>query len=180
MAVACEFLPALISTQSIWANNPIVLIQHVQAVPHSQHLPNLHARPQRQTILLRRVRDRFVWIMSMSVDRCTAAACRSPFSNGRRYNIDRDSLDPACTGGTKWPTFTKPPCNSTTTTKPTTTSASTTCKGTICADYINECGQMYGGCLYVIIPLSSYVVFQRLTVLQPRSGMHWWDSLADL
>ncbi|KAG0123561.1 hypothetical protein HOY82DRAFT_673910 [Tuber indicum] len=52
-------------------------------------------------------------------------------------------LDPACTGGTQWPTFTKPPCNSTTTT---TTSASTTCKRAICADYINECGQMYGGC----------------------------------
>ncbi|PWW75897.1 hypothetical protein C7212DRAFT_280443 [Tuber magnatum] len=50
-------------------------------------------------------------------------------------------LDPVCTGGTKWPTFTKPPCNSTTT-----TSASTTCTRVICADYINECGQMYGGC----------------------------------
>ncbi|RPA99646.1 hypothetical protein L873DRAFT_899437 [Choiromyces venosus 120613-1] len=55
-------------------------------------------------------------------------------------------LDPTCTGGSKWPTFTKPPCNSTTTGRSTTTSASTTCKRAICADYVNECGQMYGGC----------------------------------
>ncbi|CUS10997.1 unnamed protein product [Tuber aestivum] len=56
-------------------------------------------------------------------------------------------LDPVCTGGTKWPTFTKPPCSTTTTTESTTTTgASTTCKRAICADYVNECGQMYGGC----------------------------------
>ncbi|KAI5851733.1 hypothetical protein DFP73DRAFT_167314 [Morchella snyderi] len=46
--------------------------------------------------------------------------------------------DPKCTGGTAWPTFSKPPC-------PTASPTSSVCP-TICADYINDCGQMYGGC----------------------------------
>lgn len=33
-----------------------------------------------------------MWIMSTSVDRCTAVACRLPFSDGLRYNIDRTVL----------------------------------------------------------------------------------------
>ncbi|KAI5858483.1 hypothetical protein BZA05DRAFT_381378 [Tricharina praecox] len=51
--------------------------------------------------------------------------------------------DPKCTGGTAWPTFTAPACNSTTITE---ILPSTTPCPTICADYINDCGSMYGGC----------------------------------
>ncbi|KAI5815787.1 hypothetical protein BZA77DRAFT_315105 [Pyronema omphalodes] len=48
--------------------------------------------------------------------------------------------DPRCTGGTAWPTFTPPPC-------PTTTSKPTpTCTVSLCIDNIDECGQMWGGC----------------------------------
>ncbi|PQK08684.1 hypothetical protein BB8028_0001g07570 [Beauveria bassiana] len=55
-----------------------------------------------------------------------------------------------------WPTFSKPPCPSTTgntittTTAypPTTTSSYDNCSTrTICLDYVNECGIMYGGCV---------------------------------
>ncbi|KAF8421851.1 hypothetical protein EV426DRAFT_608192 [Tirmania nivea] len=54
-------------------------------------------------------------------------------------------LAPEC-GGT-WPTFTSPPCNLTITPTPTETEYPiSTCDISICADYINECGQMYGGC----------------------------------
>ncbi|KAF8470625.1 hypothetical protein BDZ91DRAFT_718539 [Kalaharituber pfeilii] len=45
-------------------------------------------------------------------------------------------LAPEC-GGT-WPTFTPPPCPTTTTTS--------SCNFQICADYINSCGIWYGGC----------------------------------
>lgn len=39
--------------------------------------------------------------------------------------------------------YSEPPCSSTTTTSP---PSSTTCTSTLCADYINSCGQIYGGC----------------------------------
>ncbi|TGZ81424.1 hypothetical protein EX30DRAFT_262651 [Ascodesmis nigricans] len=47
--------------------------------------------------------------------------------------------DPACTGGTAWPTFSKPPCTSPT------GSPYPTC-GFRCVDAVNECGMKYGGC----------------------------------
>jgi len=54
-------------------------------------------------------------------------------------------LAPEC-GGT-WPTFTAPPCSLTITPTPTeTVYPTTTCNISVCADYINECGKMYGGC----------------------------------
>lgn len=57
-------------------------------------------------------------------------------------------LAPEC-GGT-WPTFTPPPCSLTITPTPTETvyptTTTTTCDISICADYINKCGEMYGGC----------------------------------
>ncbi|OAA71344.1 hypothetical protein ISF_01895 [Cordyceps fumosorosea ARSEF 2679] len=49
-----------------------------------------------------------------------------------------------------WPTFSKPPCPTTTTAPPTTTTTSSVddCRTrTICIDYVNECGMMYGGCI---------------------------------
>ncbi|RPA93533.1 hypothetical protein L873DRAFT_53118 [Choiromyces venosus 120613-1] len=58
--------------------------------------------------------------------------------------VQTNSLDPKCTGGTAWPTFTKPPCPTTTTKEP--ASPTQTCTQRICADYVNECGQWYGGC----------------------------------
>ena len=56
--------------------------------------------------------------------------------------------EPACTGGTAWPSFPKPPCPTTISTASTASSSTPTVSPcpTICADYINECGQMYGGC----------------------------------
>ena len=50
---------------------------------------------------------------------------------------------------TPWPTFSKPSCPSTTSKPPVVTSKSTASDNcstrTVCADYINECGQWYGG-----------------------------------
>ncbi|KAA8914246.1 hypothetical protein FN846DRAFT_927074 [Sphaerosporella brunnea] len=51
--------------------------------------------------------------------------------------------DPKCTGGTAWPTFSPPPCPTTSSC----TSSAPACTQSICYDYVNECGQMYGGCL---------------------------------
>ncbi|EGX90829.1 hypothetical protein CCM_07249 [Cordyceps militaris CM01] len=53
-----------------------------------------------------------------------------------------------------WPTFSKPPCPSTTSVTVTTTAPPTTSTSvddchtrTVCIDYVNECGMMYGGCV---------------------------------
>ena len=43
------------------------------------------------------------------------------------------------------PTFTDPGCPPTITSS-STLSVSSTCQQTLCVDYINDCGQMYGGC----------------------------------
>lgn len=62
------------------------------------------------------------------------------------------SLDPKCTGGTAWPTFSKPPCPTYTALSSISSSASdhsTTCTRTICVDKVSPCGQKYGGCAYV-------------------------------
>ena len=66
-----------------------------------------------------------------------------------------------------WPTFTPPPCTSTTTPPgttvydpppPTTTpSTSDSCSTqTVCADYVNECGQWYGGCFSACTPWPTF------------------------
>jgi hypothetical protein len=73
-----------------------------------------------------------------------------------------------------WPTFSKPVCTSTTTSASVTTvsittisvtsatvtplsSTTTNCHNqTICADYINECGQTYGGCFSACKPYRTF------------------------
>lgn len=53
---------------------------------------------------------------------------------------------PACSGFTT-PSFTDPGCPPTITSSSSSTlSASASCSLTVCADYINDCGQWYGEC----------------------------------
>ncbi|OIW35307.1 hypothetical protein CONLIGDRAFT_627368 [Coniochaeta ligniaria NRRL 30616] len=58
-----------------------------------------------------------------------------------------------------WPTFTAPSCSleTTTTTPPlTTVMPTTTAVPTICVDYINKCGQTYGGCFPSTTPFPTF------------------------
>ncbi|KAK1768353.1 hypothetical protein QBC33DRAFT_557816 [Phialemonium atrogriseum] len=58
---------------------------------------------------------------------------------------------------TPWPTFTPPPCPTiTTTTNPVIVTDVPTGVPTICADYINECGKMYGGCFASTSPFPTF------------------------
>lgn len=74
--------------------------------------------------------------------------------------------------GGPWPTFTPPPCTSTTTSVITITTSitsepssepSSTCNW-VCADYVNECGQWYGG---YVTPRVSY---------QPANAGEKWQT----
>ncbi|KAM3509363.1 hypothetical protein MY11210_006362 [Beauveria gryllotalpidicola] len=62
-----------------------------------------------------------------------------------------------------WPTFSKPPCPSTTSTTisitatPTATTSVQDCHAhTICIDYVNECGMGYGGCIPACKPWPTF------------------------
>ncbi|KAF1826756.1 uncharacterized protein K489DRAFT_124866 [Dissoconium aciculare CBS 342.82] len=88
--------------------------------------------------------------ISLSTTTCTQTICADYVNEcGQWYG----GCYAACPDSPK-PTFTPPPCTKTTTTSKATTtskpaskkSSTATCTQTICADYINECGQWYGGC----------------------------------
>ncbi|KAH8664411.1 hypothetical protein BX600DRAFT_464396 [Xylariales sp. PMI_506] len=92
---------------------------------------------------------------SPTVTDCTATAptiCVDYFDNcGQTYGGCFPDCNP-------WPSFTAPPCSisstTTTTTKPTTT---TDCSAlTVCEDFINECGQTYGGCFSACTPWPTF------------------------
>ncbi|OQO10588.1 hypothetical protein B0A48_03886 [Cryoendolithus antarcticus] len=92
---------------------------------------------------------------------CASTVCQDFINScGQTYG----GCYPYCSGFTR-PTFTPPPCTTTTkspptttkppppptTTKPPTTSSpsistTTKCTLTLCEDFINSCGRMYGGC----------------------------------
>ncbi|KAF9732302.1 hypothetical protein PMIN06_011446 [Paraphaeosphaeria minitans] len=71
---------------------------------------------------------------------CTQSICADYINScGRWYG----GCYAACPGYTA-PTFTDPGCP--TTSRAVSVRTSTSCAITICADYINSCGLMYGGC----------------------------------
>ncbi|KAH6685339.1 hypothetical protein F5X68DRAFT_262593 [Plectosphaerella plurivora] len=55
-----------------------------------------------------------------------------------------------------YPSFTAPPCPTGSTSTPVPTSADNCSTRTVCADYINECGMMYGGCFPDCKPWPSF------------------------
>lgn len=74
-----------------------------------------------------------------STETCTSTVCADYVNDcGQTYG----GCYPFCSGYTA-PTFTDPGCPPTITSS-STLSASASCTQTICADYINDCGQWYG------------------------------------
>lgn len=72
---------------------------------------------------------------------CTNTICDEYINScGQTYG----GCYPSCSGFTS-PTFTDPGCP-TITSSSSTLSASASCQLTVCADHVNECGLMYGGC----------------------------------
>lgn len=100
--------------------------------------------------------------LSTSTDDCSTRTVCADYVNecGQAYG----GCFSACT---PWPTFSKPPCTSTasvatpvTTPVPVVTppsSNSPDCHSqTVCADYVNECGQAYGGCFSACTPWPTF------------------------
>jgi hypothetical protein len=104
-----------------------------------------------------------VTLSSTSTDDCSTRTVCADYVND--CGVWYGGCFPDCT---PWPTFTAPPCSSsstpsvvtTTITPPVSTSTvrpTTDCHDlTVCADYINECGQTYGGCFSACTPWPTF------------------------